>query len=106
MLDEIWMMHSSLWAVRTGSDSSASAQVSHREEITLLFLFIVKYFNFGRNVLGLVLIGNHSRIKIVNKSHISIDFPMLKLASIRGGKKKNLCNHEVTDWYVEIVPHA
>lgn len=31
---------------------------------------------------------------------------MLKLTSITGGKKKNLCNHEVIDWYVEIVPHA
>lgn len=41
MLDEIWMMHRSLLAVRTGSDSSASAHISPREEITFFLCVCV-----------------------------------------------------------------
>lgn len=65
MPDETRMMHKSLLSVGNDSDS-ASAQLSPREEITSI---LVKYFNLGENVLGLVLSENHFTTRAINRVH-------------------------------------
>lgn len=65
MLDEKRMMHKSLLSVGTDSDS-ASAQISPRDEITSI---LVKYFNLGKNVLGVVLSGNLFTTRTITRVH-------------------------------------
>lgn len=65
MPDETRMMHKSLLSVGTDSDS-ASAQISPTEEITSI---LVKYFNLGENVLGLVLSENNFTTRAINRVH-------------------------------------
>lgn len=63
MLDEIRMMHKSFLSVGADSDS-VSAQISPRDEITSI---LVKYFKLNKNVLGLVLSGNHFTTRTINR---------------------------------------
>lgn len=76
MLDEMRMMHKSLFSVGTDSDS-ASAQISPEEEITSI---LAKYFNIDENVLGLALSGNHFTTGTINRVHSYKHSPMLKVS--------------------------